>query len=153
MKEDTIFLALLLSRPKHPGRDIDIILKPLIDELKNLWVDGKETYDVSTKQYFIMNASLLWTVSDFSAYEMLSGWGTHGRLACPYCMGATKAFRLPNGGKPTWFGCHRCYLEQNHEFRSVVHNFIKDTVNHDPRPPTLTGEQVLEELNELEPIT
>ena len=29
---------------------------------------------------------------------MLSGWGTHGKLACPHCMEHSKAFRLHHGG-------------------------------------------------------
>jgi len=28
----------------------------------------------------------MWTINDFPTYGMLSGWGTHGRLACPHCM-------------------------------------------------------------------
>jgi len=30
---------------------------------------------------------------------MLSSWGIHGKLACPYCMEDTKAFQLENGEK------------------------------------------------------
>lgn len=41
-----------------------------------------------------MRAAVLWTISDFPAYGMLSGWSTHGRLACPYCMERSKAFYL-----------------------------------------------------------
>jgi len=41
----------------------------------------------------------MWTINDFPAYEMLSGWSMHGKLACPYCMENNKAFTLPNGGK------------------------------------------------------
>jgi len=41
----------------------------------------------------------MWTINDFSAYSMLSGWGTHGTLACPYCMKDTKALQLGNVGK------------------------------------------------------
>ncbi|WMV07144.1 hypothetical protein MTR67_000529 [Solanum verrucosum] len=33
-----------------------------------------------------MRASLMWTINDFLAYGMLSGWMTVGKLACPYCM-------------------------------------------------------------------
>ena len=36
----------------------------------------------------------MWTINDFPIYGMLSGWGTHGRLACPYCMEDTKAFSV-----------------------------------------------------------
>jgi len=41
---------------------------------------------------------LMWTINDFPAYGMLSGWSTHGKLACPYCMENNKAFTLANGG-------------------------------------------------------
>jgi hypothetical protein len=38
----------------------------------------------------------MWTINDFPAYGMLSGWSTHGKLACPYCMENNKAFTLTN---------------------------------------------------------
>jgi hypothetical protein len=41
-----------------------------------------------------MRAVLMWTINDFPAYGMLSGWVTHGRLACPHCMEHTKSFTL-----------------------------------------------------------
>jgi hypothetical protein len=41
----------------------------------------------------------MWTINDFPAYGMLSGWSTHGKLVCPYCMENNKAFTLANGGK------------------------------------------------------
>jgi len=46
----------------------------------------------------------MWTINDFSAYGMLSGWSTHEKLACPYCMENNKAFTLTNGGKAFFFG-------------------------------------------------
>jgi len=55
-----------------------------------------------------MRAALMWTINDFPAYEMLSGWSTHGKRACPYCMENNKAFTLANGGKASFFfaSCH-----------------------------------------------
>ena len=100
-----------------------------------------------------MKASLLWTVSDFPAYEMLSGWGTHGRLACPYCMGEIKSFRLENGGKATWFDCTRCFLPLDHRFRRDKKNFLKDRVEKDLPPPIMTGAELLEEVNRLPQIS
>ena len=41
------------------------------------------TYDVSLKQNFMMRAALMWTVSDFPAYAMLSSWSMAEKLACP----------------------------------------------------------------------
>jgi len=57
------------------------------------------TYDISRKHNFVMRAALMWTINDFPAYGMVSGWSTHGKLACPYCMENNKAFTLTNGGK------------------------------------------------------
>jgi len=54
----------------------------------------------------------MWTINDFPAYGIVSGWSTHGKLACRYCMDNNKAFTLTNGGKASFFtitvvSCHR----------------------------------------------
>ena len=46
---------------------------PLIEKSKQLWDVGPTTYDISKKQNFNMRATILWTISDFLAYGMLSG--------------------------------------------------------------------------------
>ena len=74
MKEPHMFLSVIVPGPNNPKHKIDVFLQPLIAELKHLWEVGVETYDVSQKQNFQMRASLLWTISDFPAYSMLSGW-------------------------------------------------------------------------------
>jgi len=38
------------------------------------------------RKIFQMKATLMWTINDFPAYGMLSGWSTAGRLSCPICM-------------------------------------------------------------------
>ena len=86
MKEHNIFLTLVIRVPQHPDRSTDVYLRPAIDKLKFLWFDGTHTFDVSKKQNFIMKAVLMWTISNFFAYGMISGWSTHGKLAYPYCM-------------------------------------------------------------------
>ncbi|XP_024155882.1 uncharacterized protein LOC112163849 [Rosa chinensis] len=55
MKKPFSMLTLLISGPQSPGKDIDIFLRPLIDELKELWEKGVETYDKMTESYFTMN--------------------------------------------------------------------------------------------------
>ena len=40
MKEPYFMLSLLIPSPHQPGNEIDIYLKPLVDELKELWVEG-----------------------------------------------------------------------------------------------------------------
>ena len=106
MKEHNIFLILLILGPRHFGRSIDVYLRPLVDKLKFLWFDSIRTFDISKKQIFIMKVALMRTISDFSAYGMLSGWTTYGKLACPYCMRNIKSFQREHDRKPCWFDCH-----------------------------------------------
>ncbi|XP_047320563.1 uncharacterized protein LOC124924590 [Impatiens glandulifera] len=83
MKSPYMFISLIIPGPKSPQRNIDIFLQPLIEELQMLWNVGVPTYDVSRDETFNMKAMLLWTISDFPAYRMLSGWSTHGLDGCP----------------------------------------------------------------------
>ena len=110
MKKYNIFLTLVIPRLRHPGGSIDVYLRPLVDELKLLWSDSIHTFDASKKQNFVMKAALMWAISDFFIYGMLSGWHTHGKLACPYCMENTKSFQLEHDHKSCWFDCHRQFL-------------------------------------------
>ena len=87
-----MFLAMIILGPKNLGRKF--FLRPLIDGLNKLWFVGVETYDVYNKENFQLKTTLMWTISDFPAYGRLSGWSTHGKLSCPYCMEYGKAFRL-----------------------------------------------------------
>jgi hypothetical protein len=44
MKYEYMFLCLIIPGQDHPGTRINVILKPLIKELKELW-EGVEAYD------------------------------------------------------------------------------------------------------------
>ena len=76
MKKEFSMMSLLIRGPISPGKDIDVYLQPLMDELKELWEIGVETYDASKKENFQMRAALLWTINDFPTYAMTSGWST-----------------------------------------------------------------------------
>lgn len=69
-------LSMIIPGPLSPGNDIDVYLQPLIAELNELWKVAVEIFDAETNQAFNMRATLLWTVSDFPALAMLSGWST-----------------------------------------------------------------------------
>jgi len=108
MRLEFMFLSMVIPGPSSPVRNIDVYLRPLIDELAQLWSFGALTYDVSRKQNFLMRAAL--TVYNLPP-RMLSGWSTHGKLACLNCMENNKAFTLTNGGKASFFtvtviSCH-----------------------------------------------
>ena len=112
-----MFLSMVIPGPSSLVRNIDVCLQPLIDELAQLWSSGALTYDISRKHNFIMRAGLIWTINDFPAYGMVSGWSTNGKLACLYCMENNKAFTLTNRGKTLFFYCHRRFLPPDHRYR------------------------------------
>ncbi|KAA0065572.1 uncharacterized protein E6C27_scaffold90G00100 [Cucumis melo var. makuwa] len=114
MKETNFFTSLLIPSPKSPGREIDVYLQPLIEELKELWTFGVRTYDSLTSQFFQLYAALLWTINDFPAYGDLSGWSTKGYQACSIWMGDRSSFGIR--GRISFMG-HRRYLPQNHVWR------------------------------------
>jgi Transposase family tnp2 len=141
-------LHLIILGLTHPGGSINIYLQPLIDELKSLWVDGVLTYDYFKKKNFMMRVAIMWTISDFPGYGMLSGWTTQGRLACPIYMENTKALKL--GGKLCWFDCHRRFLFEHHPFHFQGDSFRKNTIELDPLPSRLTGKEIFERISSLD---
>ena len=76
MKEEYMFLAVIVPGLKNPKEKLDVFLQALIAELRDLWEVGVETFDVFSKRNFQMRTTLMWTISDFPAYSMLSGWST-----------------------------------------------------------------------------
>ena len=112
MRLKFMFLSIVIPGPSSSSRNIDVCLRLLIDELTQLWSFGALIYDISRKQNFVIRVAFMWTINDFPAYGMLSGWSTHRKLACPYCIENNKAFTLTNGGKAFFFtitviSCHR----------------------------------------------
>lgn len=152
MKREFLFLTVLIPGPSNPKGRIDVYMQPLIDDLKLLWNSGVMTYDVSLQQNFVMKACLLWTINDFPAYGMLSGWMTMGRLACPICMESTKAFTLQHSHKTTFFDCHRQFLSPDHCYRRNKTAFRKSKDETSSPPKRLTGEEMWERVKDLPSI-
>ncbi|KAM2138539.1 hypothetical protein ACFX1Q_010580 [Malus domestica] len=98
---------------KSPGDVIDVFLQPLIDDLRHLWMTGLRTFDSHHQETFTMRAALLWTINDFPAYAMLSGWSTSGEKACPTCSDDTDSLWLKHGKKFAFMG-HRRWLPMSH---------------------------------------
>ncbi|GJY77675.1 RNA-directed DNA polymerase, eukaryota [Tanacetum coccineum] len=66
MKESSFMLTLLIPILKSPGKDIDVYLRPLINDLKDFWAKPcVENIDVATCQKFNMRAMVLWTINNF----------------------------------------------------------------------------------------
>lgn len=73
-----------------------------------------------------MKAALMWTIIDFPAYAILSGWSTAGHMACPYCMDDSDAFTLQKSGKQSWFDNHRKFLLATYPYRHNLTTFKKN---------------------------
>jgi hypothetical protein len=87
LNQGFVFLALAILGPKELRKQMNIFLRPLMEEVKELW-QGIDAYD-----------SHLWSIHDYLAYGKFVVWCVHGRLNCPICMDDTNAFRLQHGKK------------------------------------------------------
>jgi hypothetical protein len=105
MKYGFMFLYLVIPGPDHPRPKLNVMVKPLIDELKELW-NGVEAYDSNKKQKFTLRAAYLWLIHDFMAYHIFVGWSVHERMTCPICHSDTDCFRL-TALIVIDIGCHR----------------------------------------------
>jgi len=148
MRLELFFLSTVILGPSSSGRNIDVCLRSLIDELPQLWSSRAVTYDISRKQNFIMRAALMWTINDFLAYGMVSGWSIYGKLACPYCMENNKAFTLRNEVKASFFYCHHRFLPPNHRYRKNIKDFFVGKVERMSPPPRLSSEELHDVVSE-----
>ncbi|XP_028120026.1 uncharacterized protein LOC114317487 [Camellia sinensis] len=148
MKRSFFILSLLIPGPSSSSNDIDVYMQPLVEELKELWDVGEQTYDISSKEKFQMHTTLMWTINDFSGYGDLSGWNTKGALACPSCNYETHSRWLKHGRK-------YCFMGQRH-FLDKDHRFCKDRASFDgkqeiePAPDMLAGFKIMMQTEDLD---
>ncbi|KAI5349975.1 hypothetical protein L3X38_002866 [Prunus dulcis] len=144
MKKEYMMMTVLIT--EDPGRSIDVYLRPLVDELKDLWTNGVRTYDKSTGRMFTLRAAVMWTVNDFPAYAMVSGWSTKGYMACPVCKeDVTSGW---HAGKVCYLG-HRRWFPWDHEWREKDKEFDGNAERR-LRPREWSGDEILEQLNRLD---
>ena len=105
------------------------------------------------KAAFKMKAALMWTINDFPAYGMLSGWSTHGALSCPVCQDQVRGSYLFHGRKMSWFDCHRCFLPRNHAFRRNKSAFTKNRTVHGQPPQRVPADVEYERVREFPTVT
>ena len=99
-----------------------------------------------------MKVVLIWIIKDFLAYEMLSGWSTHGKLACPYCMENIKSFQLEYGHKHCWFDCHHQFLSEHHPFQKQRDSFKRNKIEKDRAPPHVSGMEVFQRVSQIDEV-
>nr|GEY39898.1 hypothetical protein [Tanacetum cinerariifolium] len=145
MKESSFMMKLLILGPESPGKDIDVYLRPLIEDLKVLWDrKGVETIDVASGQKFNMRAMVLWTINDFLTRISLFGWSGQGYNVCRTCNKDTPSVHVLS--KVAYVG-HKRFLKKPHKWRSLL-EFNGETDDRDP-PKEFGWDEILAQLDRL----
>lgn len=118
-----------------------------MDELTLLWNQGIPTHDALKKKTFNIRATVMWTINDFLAYDMLFGWRTKSKFACPNCAFDTKSARLKHGHKECYLD-HRRWLLNKHRYCSLRKLFDGKVELRKP-PIPMTGSTCLASLSGL----
>jgi hypothetical protein len=89
-----------------------------------------------------MRGLLLWTISDFPAYGLISGLCTKGYLACPVCGPRTisRATRGPKKHKQVFVGARR-WTRRTHPYR--VNLRFNGAEEHESAPPRQSATDIL----------
>ena len=92
-----MMMPVLIQGPKQPGNDIDMYLRPLVDELLLLWKeDGVRVWDEYKQENFDLRALLFVTINDWPALSNLSGQSNKGYQAFTHCLKETDSLYLKN---------------------------------------------------------
>ena len=66
-------IPMLIQGPRQPGNDIDVYLRPLVEELLQLWSDeGVRVWDEYKQDEFDLRALLFVTINDWPALSNIS---------------------------------------------------------------------------------
>jgi hypothetical protein len=110
------FMTLLIPGPSSPGKDFDLFLEPLKEELLALW-SGVSTYDSITGKKFDLRAAMMWCVHDYPALSTMSGRTMKRYYACIHCDKDPLSQALR--GKIGYIG-HRRFLPRKHAWRNSL---------------------------------
>jgi len=58
----------MISETRQLGNDMDVYLRPLIEDLKFMWDVGVEVFNEFAQETFKMHTMLFCTINDFLAY-------------------------------------------------------------------------------------
>jgi hypothetical protein len=112
MKRKFIMMPVLIQGPKHPGNDIDVYLRPLVDELLQLWAEpGVRVWDEHKQEEFDLRALLFVIINDWPALSNILGQSNKGYNACTHYLDETESISLDK--------CRKNAYPYNHHFPSA----------------------------------
>ena len=106
-------MSALIQGSKQPGDDIDVYLRPLVEELLQLWIgNGVRVWSEHNQEEFYLHTLLFVAINDWPALNNLSGQTNKGYHACTHCLDDTKSIYLDKCRKYVYLG-HRRFLPTN----------------------------------------
>jgi hypothetical protein len=149
MKRKFIMMPVLIQGPRQPGNDIDVYLRPLVEELQQLWrEEGVTMWDEHKQEEFNLRALLFVTINDWPALGNISGQSNKGYNACTHCLGETDSIYL--GNKNVYLG-HRRFLAKQHLVRKEGKHFRCEADNR-TKPTRPTGDVIYDMVKDLKVI-
>ena len=123
----TILTLLIPGRQQVPFEHFDVWLRPLIEDLKKLWV-GVPAYDVlrnEGERQFKLRAAVLYTTHDYPGYGVVSGCSHQGYTACIPCGNQLRGRYAYESRKLTYRDARR-WLRPDHYLRSSRYDALFD---------------------------
>jgi hypothetical protein len=144
-------MPVLIQGPKQPGNDNDVYLRPLVEELLQLWnKKGVRVWDEHKQQKFDLRALLFVTINDWSALSNLSGQTKKGYNVCTHCLDETESIYLDKYKKNVYLG-HRRFLSTKHALRKKGKHFNGEA-DHRKKPVPRTGDDIFDMVKDLKAI-
>jgi hypothetical protein len=146
MEESNFMMALLILGLASPGKDFDLFLEPLVEDLLELW-SGVRAYDGLNGKMFNLRATVLWCIQDYPTLSTLSGCTTKGYFACIHCDKHPLSYILRS--KIRYFGHYHFLPSGHHLWRG--NEFADIHESNDP-PGEFCIDELLTELEKVKDV-
>ena len=113
-----VILVHLIPRKHSPnGRNIDVYMKLVIDQLKKLWWPGVWADDHNIPAEPTLKGCLMWIINDWPGYDLLSGMAHAGYASCPPCGPEVTSRYSRELHKSLYTGSRRWLRSRHHPYR------------------------------------
>jgi hypothetical protein len=151
IKQKFIMMLVLIQGSKQPGNNIDVYLRPLVEEFLQLWsTTGLRVWDEYKQEHFDLQALLFMTINDWSALSNLLRQSNKGYNACTHCFHDLKGIFLKKYRKIMYMG-HRQFLLSNHVLRKKDKHF-KGKADHQEKPKNCSGKDVFNMIKDVQVV-
>jgi hypothetical protein len=103
-------MPVLIQGLKQPDNDIAVYLRPLVEELLELWQnEGVRVWDEYKQEEFDLRALMFVTINDWPALSNISRQTNKGYKACTHYLGETESIYLDKTKKIVYLGHRRFF--------------------------------------------